>query len=101
MGPGVDCCNQSAYYAYFTYFTYFTYPAYSAYSAYSTYFAYSAYAQTMIGPGSDKTNIQKSVRLKWTFNFMQGTFNCGILVPWVGKSGDPRRKWEEMGAGEG
>ena len=28
---------------------------------------------------------------------MQGTFNCGILVSWVGGSGDPRRKWEEMG----
>ena len=28
---------------------------------------------------------------------IQGTFNCGILVSWVGGSGDPRRKWEEMG----
>ena len=31
---------------------------------------------------------------------MQGTFNCGILVSWVGGSGDPRRKWEEMGERE-
>ena len=30
----------------------------------------------------------------------QGTFNCGILVSWVGGSGDPRKKWEEMGEGE-
>ena len=27
----------------------------------------------------------------------QGTFDCGILVAGVGGSGDPRRKWEEMG----
>ena len=25
---------------------------------------------------------------------IQGSFNCGILVSWVGGSGDPRRKWE-------
>ena len=30
----------------------------------------------------------------------QGTFNCGILVSLIGGSGDPRRKWEEMGEGE-
>ena len=30
----------------------------------------------------------------------QGTFNCGILVAGVGGSGDPRRKWEEMGEHE-
>ena len=30
----------------------------------------------------------------------QGTFNCGILVSWVGGSGDPRKKWEEMGERE-
>ena len=29
--------------------------------------------------------------------FEQGTFNCGIVVSGVGGSGDPRRKWEEMG----
>ena len=27
----------------------------------------------------------------------QGTIKCGILVAQVGGSGDPRRKWEEMG----
>ena len=27
----------------------------------------------------------------------QGTIECGILVAQVGGSGDPRRKWEEMG----
>ena len=32
--------------------------------------------------------------------YQQGTFNCGILVSGVGGSGDPRRKWEEMGEGE-
>ena len=30
----------------------------------------------------------------------QGTFNFGILVSRVGGSGDPRRKWEEMGGQE-
>ena len=30
----------------------------------------------------------------------QGTFDCGILVAGVGGSGDPRRKWEEMGERE-
>ena len=30
----------------------------------------------------------------------QVTFNCGILVAGVGGSGDPRRKWEEMGERE-
>ena len=30
----------------------------------------------------------------------QGTFNCSILVSGVGGSGDPRRKWEEMGERE-
>ena len=30
----------------------------------------------------------------------QGTFNCGILVSLIGGSGDPRRKWEEMGERE-
>ena len=30
----------------------------------------------------------------------QGTFNCGILVGGVGGSGDPRRKYEEMGERE-
>ena len=28
------------------------------------------------------------------------TLNCGILVSWVGGSGDPRRKWKEMGERE-
>ena len=30
----------------------------------------------------------------------QGTFNCGILVSLIEGSGDPRRKWEEMGERE-
>ena len=30
----------------------------------------------------------------------QGTFNCVILVSRIGGSGDPRRKWEEMGERE-
>ena len=30
----------------------------------------------------------------------QGTIKCGILVAQVGGSGDPRRKWEEMGERE-
>ena len=30
----------------------------------------------------------------------QGTFYCGILVSGIGGSGDPRRKWEEMGERE-
>ena len=32
--------------------------------------------------------------------FEQGTFNCSIVVSGVGGSGDPRRKWEEMGEQE-
>ena len=28
------------------------------------------------------------------YDYIQGTFNCGILVAEVGGSGDPRRKWE-------
>ena len=31
----------------------------------------------------------------------QGAFNCGILVAGVAGSGDPRRKWEIIGIGEG
>ena len=30
----------------------------------------------------------------------QGTFKCGVLVSRIGGSGDPRRKWEEMGERE-
>ena len=30
----------------------------------------------------------------------QGTFNCVILVSRIGGSGDPRRKWGEMGKRE-
>ena len=30
-------------------------------------------------------------------SYDQGNVNCGILVARVGGSGDPRRKWEEMG----
>ena len=33
-------------------------------------------------------------------SYDQGTVNCGILVARVGGSGDPRRKWEEMGERE-
>ena len=37
--------------------------------------------------------------MKGTINCGTGTINCGILVAGVGGSGDPRRKWEEMGEG--
>ena len=30
----------------------------------------------------------------------QGTINCAILGPGIGRSGDPRRKWKEMGEQE-
>ena len=30
----------------------------------------------------------------------QGTINCAILESGIGGSGDPRRKWEEMGERE-
>ena len=35
-----------------------------------------------------------------SISVFQGTFNCGILVSLIGGSGDPRRKWEEMGERE-
>ena len=28
------------------------------------------------------------------YDYIQGTFNCGILVAEVGGISDPRRKWE-------
>ena len=31
---------------------------------------------------------------------LQGTINCAILGSGIGGSGDPRRKWEEMGERE-
>ena len=30
----------------------------------------------------------------------QGTFNCAFLESGIGESGNPRRKWEEMGERE-
>ena len=34
------------------------------------------------------------------WNRIQGTINCAILESRIGESGDPRRKWEEMGEQE-
>ena len=34
------------------------------------------------------------------FIIVQGTINCAILESGIGGSGDPRRKWEEMGERE-
>ena len=33
-------------------------------------------------------------------HLQQGTFNCTILKSGIGGSGEPRRKWEEMGERE-
>ena len=37
---------------------------------------------------------------KFVKKYKQGTINCGILESGIGGSGDPRRKWEEMGEQE-
>ena len=45
-------------------------------------------------------SLNLPVWIEHGFPLIQGTFNCGILVFWVGGSGDQRRKWEEMGERE-
>ena len=59
----------------------------------------------MIKGNRRSAEIQKAVNLLNMFvlffhNLCQGTINCAILECGIGGSGDPRRKWEEMGERE-
>ena len=82
MDPGVGCCKQSGYSAYFTHFTC------SAYSAMFDCIGKGQNIKTLsesvcqsliwvdydgtcqVRPRSDKNKYTKTVRLKWTFDFM-------------------------------
>ena len=59
----------------------------------------------MIKGNRRSAEMQKAVNLLNMFvlffpNLCQGTINCAILESGIGGSGDPRRKWEEMGERE-